>query len=573
MKFHSCIEPLESRIAPAVFIVNTLSDSIDSPGSATVSLRDAIAAANAHPGADTITFKPGLTGTITLIHGELLITDTLTIKGPANKIIVSGDSASRIFDCYDGNTAVDHPVTISGLTMIDGVGTGAYASGSGGAIFSTESLKLINSVVSGNQADGNPNGVGGGVFVNNSGTPSATVTISQCTISGNSSFSAGGGLYLLGAKSVQVTNTVIVGNLSDGNGGAAHAGTNDATGPGVKFSGDTIVGNRSSGPGGGVTLGSQGEPVSFVNSHVSGNLSADDGGGLYVNFEGTPGHATIQGSVFTGNSAPKGGGIYVHEAAALTISGVIATGNHATSGRGGGLYIEGNGSGTLETVTITGSHFDDNVAATNAGGINATGGVNLGIAGTSIDGNRAGGGGGGLLALGFGSDDLVNVKITGGDLSQNFSSGVGGGAYIPGDGTVTISGLKVTDNTCEAPNGGGGLLINSTSSVKLMNLNVSGNVALGQNGGGLDLNANGAGATFVIKGGTFSGNLAGVNGGGIYLLGLGEGSIFGAKITGNSAGNQGGGLFDDLGTPSDVILAGTTITGNVAVNYPNTFGL
>src|SRR5947208_16324898 len=53
------------------------------------SLRTAVTQANAHPGADKITFQPGLTGTIKLRTGELGIgdgnlfdADPLTVVGP-----------------------------------------------------------------------------------------------------------------------------------------------------------------------------------------------------------------------------------------------------------------------------------------------------------------------------------------------------------------------------------------------------------------------------------------------------------------------------------------------------------
>ena len=67
---------LENRMVPAAFNVTNLSDS----GSG--SLRDAIIQANGTTGADTITFQPGLTGTIVLTSGELDINESLTINGP-----------------------------------------------------------------------------------------------------------------------------------------------------------------------------------------------------------------------------------------------------------------------------------------------------------------------------------------------------------------------------------------------------------------------------------------------------------------------------------------------------------
>ena len=68
----SYLEPLESRIAPAVFVVTNLSEV---PSAGQMTLREAVTAANAHANvhgiADTIIFKHGLTGKLTLTGGEL----------------------------------------------------------------------------------------------------------------------------------------------------------------------------------------------------------------------------------------------------------------------------------------------------------------------------------------------------------------------------------------------------------------------------------------------------------------------------------------------------------------------
>src|SRR2546426_5872723 len=83
---------------PATTItVTTTSDS--GPGS----LRDAILGANNCPDANIIIFAAGVTNTITLTSGELLITENLTILGPgANLLAVNGNAASRVFHVGPG---------------------------------------------------------------------------------------------------------------------------------------------------------------------------------------------------------------------------------------------------------------------------------------------------------------------------------------------------------------------------------------------------------------------------------------------------------------------------------------
>src|SRR5262249_6792782 len=74
--FRPRLDALEDRTLPSNFTVLNLDDS--GPGS----LRQAVLDSNAHPGANTIDFTPGLTGIIGLSSGSLGITNDLLIKGP-----------------------------------------------------------------------------------------------------------------------------------------------------------------------------------------------------------------------------------------------------------------------------------------------------------------------------------------------------------------------------------------------------------------------------------------------------------------------------------------------------------
>ena len=83
------LEALEDRRVLSTFTVVNLLDN------GAGSLRAAVAAANANPGADTINFA--VTGAIALSSGQLDVTDDLTINGPgAGALTVSGEFASRI---------------------------------------------------------------------------------------------------------------------------------------------------------------------------------------------------------------------------------------------------------------------------------------------------------------------------------------------------------------------------------------------------------------------------------------------------------------------------------------------
>jgi hypothetical protein len=127
------------------------------------SFRSQIASAAA---GDTIAFA--VTGTITLTSGEVSITKALTIAGPGSSVLsISGNNQSRVLLIDDGNSATDSPVAISGLRITGGnptsanpPGTCPAPTGSGGGIYSNESLTLTNIVVEGNVTQRNGGGIG-----------------------------------------------------------------------------------------------------------------------------------------------------------------------------------------------------------------------------------------------------------------------------------------------------------------------------------------------------------------------------------------------------------------------------
>ncbi len=89
----SCFRPvltvLEDRWLLNTFVVQNLNDS------GTDLLRANIAQAQ---NGDTIKFAKGLTGTITLTSGSLVVSTGLDINGPgAGKLTISGDEASGVF--------------------------------------------------------------------------------------------------------------------------------------------------------------------------------------------------------------------------------------------------------------------------------------------------------------------------------------------------------------------------------------------------------------------------------------------------------------------------------------------
>jgi hypothetical protein len=272
----------------ATITVTNLNDS--GPGS----LRDAIASATS---GDTINF--GVTGTITLTSGELLINKNLTISGPsASSLAVSGSNSVQVFSISPGVT-----VSISGLTVQNG------------------------STVT-----------GGGIL--NSGT----LTLTNTAVSGNSASNSGGGIFNYGM--LAMTNSTISGNSSPFGGGIATGGT-------LTVTNSTISGNSATIEGGGIVNSGT---LTVTNSTFSGNDSCCYFGGGGIDNQGT---ATVTNSTFSGNStsnANLGGGGILNEGT-LTLTNTTFSGNsgHSYYGYGGGAILFYSGSATLKNTIVANS--------------------------------------------------------------------------------------------------------------------------------------------------------------------------------------------------------------------------
>ncbi|MEO1496471.1 MAG: choice-of-anchor Q domain-containing protein [Planctomycetota bacterium] len=332
----SRLETLEDRRMLATVTVGNTLDLVDgdttsianliaTPGADGVSLREAIEAANATAGADTITFDAGVFGTPQTINitSELAITDELTITGPGQSLLtIDAQLNSRVLNF----TAAIGDLSLSGLTLTGGQTTSASPGGldGGGVRFaSSGTLEVLASTVTGNStgdgADtasaygtGGNGGSGGGIA-----TTTGNFVITNSTVSGNSTGNGGDGYYAGQGGSgggiatttgnFVITNSTISGNSTGG------GGTSD------------VFGDGGGGDGGGVFL-STGQ-LNLIGSTLSGN-SGFSGGGL-----NTDGVVAIESSTITDNNATLGGGGVSSFTAATTINNSIVAGNTAGSSR------------------------------------------------------------------------------------------------------------------------------------------------------------------------------------------------------------------------------------------------
>ena len=179
-------------------VVNSDADNA-TPGDGLVTLREAITAANSDTatdtgqtgsGSDTITFALGPGAHTINLTGALpeLSTD-MQIQGPgADLLTVRRDTGGdyRIFTVPAGSV-----VGLSGMSIANGLAPGGFFSSVGGGIYNAGTLTVNNCTISGNSA-----GVGGGIsnsLIFFQPESLGILSVNNCIFSGNSASDRGGG--------------------------------------------------------------------------------------------------------------------------------------------------------------------------------------------------------------------------------------------------------------------------------------------------------------------------------------------------------------------------------------------
>jgi hypothetical protein len=310
--------------------------------------------------------------------------------------------------------------------------------------------------------------------------------------------------------------------------------------------------------GGRLTINTGAKLLNNSNSGDGGAVRVDDGGAFIMS----------DGEISGNTAMANGGAVYVANGN-FTMSGGVISGN--TAGNGGAVYVtKGTFSMSYNGATISGNtasasgggvYVDErgtftmlngavsgNTAATNGGGVYAGSGTFTMSGGTIGGGNAANGGGVYVGGATFSMSSAAKI-------SGNTASASGGGVYA-GSGTFTMSGGTIGGDTTSAANtarDGGGVYAGGGTFSMSSDAKISGNTAT-TNGGGIYV-----GVYFDIFTGTISGNNA-ANGGGVYV-----GYYFAMSagtIRDNNAAN-GGGVYIPSG--STLTMSGGTISGNTAI--------
>ncbi len=496
------------------FTVNSTVDAVDAnpgdrvcaSGAGECTLRAAIMEANALPGLDTIALPAGIYN-LTILGddefgpsaaiGDLDILDDLNITGDgAGVTIIDGGRLTRSIGEYDrvfdiapepfpGGPVPDITVNLSGVTIRNGKTRDV-----GGGIRYASALTVVDSVIRDNEA-----AMGGGLARAGFNYDDPRLTLMNVTVSGNRALSEhGGGIFAHSSTSLTIQDSVIVDNRATNSGAGIYAVAvaNPPTLTRVQvLSNTTGIGTGSRGPGGGI----RGECLIITDSTISRN------------------------------SANQGGGIFIGERSCPTV---------------------------ITNSTIGGNEADRNVADRNGGGILNFGnlsqpGGTLRVIDSTISGNQAGEGGGGIANGRNGTAEVISTTIR-----TNDALGQGGGIF--NEGSLGIGQSEIRDNVGSAL--GGGIWSGLDTVLFMTESTVFSNTS--NIGGGIYINSNvtqpgEAPGLVSIRNSTISGNLAKKNGAGIANVGRTLMLINNSTIAFNRANvendgfDAGGGLDADIG--------------------------
>jgi CSLREA domain-containing protein len=246
----------------ATFVVTRGDDPAPGACDSDCSLREAVLAANAGSGGDTIDLPAGLfrlgragANENAGATGDLDLTKSVLLTGAgARSTILDAAGLDRVFDVAPGVTALLADLTI----------TGGFADGNGGGIQNAGTLTLLRAKVAGNEARAASSRSGGGI------ASSGTLVVTQSTIVGNRAHD-GGGIEVVGALSL--TSSTVAGNVAGGPGSSGSGGgVHGSTGSTVTLSSASIADNVAfggSGSGGGIAA----PAAALANTIVANNVS------------------------------------------------------------------------------------------------------------------------------------------------------------------------------------------------------------------------------------------------------------------------------------------------------------
>lgn len=272
---------------------------------------------------------------------------------------------------------------------------------------------------------------------------------------------------------------------------------------------------------------------------------------------------TLEDVRVSDNTANNGGGLL--NTGVLTLQNTFFINNHAVSdgetskGFGGAIYDEG------PSTTIVDSKFEDNDADHNGAGIYASNSEEASIADTIFRNN---------ISEGYGGGIAINTSVTLQNCTFESNEANDGGAVSSHpSSSVNIQSSTFTANRATGiDEGGGGALFNYQGNLLIQNSSFENNYAYGEGGGAIESRGN-----FTITASNFLNNEAKMHdgsqlpgntnpgfGGAILLIEGSNTSISTCTLSNNTAGNNGGAIYNDFDTT--LTVKDSTLSSNTATN-------
>ncbi|MBO7726726.1 MAG: hypothetical protein J6S40_09715, partial [Thermoguttaceae bacterium] len=532
--------------APSM-VVTTADDGVADPYDNKITLREALGVYYKTDGTISgydgeVTYNTGSNKTVTFASG-------LTTMNPSSGYTLTGTHDGLVIDAKSGRQS---NIVFDGQTFIIFTQTGAADVTLKGITFQNISA-----------SSGHGTGYSCTLGFATGASCGKTVTLEDCTFSGNSNSGGATAVAVIGINAL-IKNSTFSSNTG------YHSPVRSGFGA-LTVQGSTFTGNTSNGNGGAVSFDFESPDtpsgvVTITGSTFTNNSTSYDGGAIYSAAK----TISISGSTFTSNTAASDGGAFAtpgdaNQTKTIVVNNCEFTGNRANGGAGGAMLIENYGANTL---TMTGTTFTNNTASTTGGALRLNGCTFQIKDQSKFIGNTAAVGGG-AVHVGYGGSSSISST----EFKENKATRAGdvsGGAILfeNNNGVVTISGSAFKDNYANATNGTafGGAISRSTGTndggLSISSTSFTGNYLSATNGtygGAIYSNA----PTTSFTGGTFSGNKAPTgNGGAICVTGGTKLSVSGTTFQSNEAINAGA-IYSTLPTTE---ISGGTFSGNKATN-------
>jgi hypothetical protein len=445
----------------------------------------------------------------------------LVISGSTIQSNVASSSGGGIWN-QTGSTTVLR----KGSLIADNSALGSEPTDGGGGVYNDQgALKIIDSTIKANGADGS-SGSGGGLYSNR-----GQIKINRSTISSNTAVRAGGGIEVVDGL-VRISDSTLGGEPGSGN----------------------IADGNPANPGSGGALhtsGSDGSRVFVTDSKIENNYAALEGGGFWIDDNSLLilTRVTALGNVAAGDAADTGGGAIYNDGGLIKVFASSLIGNFAVgvSGSGGAILSS---DGVLRMVD---SQVAGNSANRAGGGLELINGsaflTNTTLGGEDeADGNLAGivdeagnpGAGGGLHTT-----DAVRVILRGSVVRRNLAALEGGGIWLSDGSALLTYDSLIADNQAygDAADSGGAGIYNDGGLTLATRTTISNNYSQGTDATGAGVFNKGLfrGKESIIE---MNANASLASGGGIFTAADGFTILSGSVVDANAP--------DDLGGPGKV---------------------